>query len=75
MSRFYSDTSREDDKWSLPDCEVFWSDDLESDCGELLPPGWYYWWCLPGCMPDSDPFGPFDSAEDAIADCRDSVDC
>lgn len=20
--------------------------------------GWYYWTCAPGCLPDSDPFGP-----------------
>lgn len=21
--------------------------------------GWYYWTCLPGCLPDSEPFGPY----------------
>lgn len=27
----------------------------------------YYWWpCLPGCLPDSDPYGPFDTEQDAI---------
>ena len=24
-------------------------------------PGWYYWYCFPGCLPDSDPTGPFPS--------------
>lgn len=23
--------------------------------------GWFYWYCLPGCLPDSEPFGPFSS--------------
>jgi hypothetical protein len=27
--------------------------------------GWYYWFCFPGCMPDSDPIGPFATADDA----------
>jgi hypothetical protein len=27
--------------------------------------GWFYWYCFPGCLPDSDPIGPYDSAEDA----------
>lgn len=31
--------------------------------------GGYFWWtCLPGCMPDSSAFGPFKSREDALAD-------
>ena len=28
--------------------------------------GWFYWYCFPGCLPDSPPFGPFDSPETAI---------
>ena len=27
--------------------------------------GWYYWTCLPGCLPDSDAFGPYRSAVQA----------
>jgi hypothetical protein len=23
--------------------------------------GWFYWYCFPGCMPDSDPIGPYDT--------------
>lgn len=33
---------------------------------------WYYWFCFPGCLPDSDPIGPFDSEADALADARDN---
>lgn len=32
--------------------------------------GWYYWYCLPGCMPDSDPIGPFATHAEALADAR-----
>ena len=35
----------------------------------------YYWWpCFPGCLPDSDPCGPFASASEALADAREGVD-
>jgi hypothetical protein len=34
--------------------------------------GWYYWICLPGCLPDSDASGPFATEEDALADARDT---
>ena len=30
--------------------------------------GWYWWTCLPGCLPDSDPVGPFKNEKLAIAD-------
>ncbi len=36
--------------------------------------GWYWWSCLPGCMPDSDPFGPFDTEALALADAQDTGD-
>ena len=28
--------------------------------------GWYFWFCFPGCMPDSDPNGPYATELDAI---------
>lgn len=34
--------------------------------------GWYWDFCVPGCMPESYPHGPFDNPQDAIADCRDN---
>lgn len=33
--------------------------------------GWYYWSCFPGCLPDSDPVGPFDTEDAAITAMRD----
>lgn len=28
--------------------------------------GWYWWACFPGCLPDSDPYGPYDTEEQAL---------
>ena len=82
MSQHYIDPKRADDKWSLPDLEVFhWS---QADAEEFIGPddegnppngGWYYQFCLPGCMPDSDPFGPFgpfESEAAALDDAREN---
>jgi hypothetical protein len=32
--------------------------------------GWYWWSCFPGCLPDSDAIGPFDTKAEAIADAQ-----
>lgn len=32
--------------------------------------GWYYRSCFPGCLPDSEPIGPFASEEEALEDAR-----
>lgn len=42
-------------------------------CGAILPipeKGWYYWACFPGCLPDSDPVGPFETEEEAISEAQ-----
>lgn len=63
MPQFYSNPSRETDPHALPDAEAF-----------KLYDGWYYSFCFPGCLPDSDdPEGPYPSLADAIAAARDSV--
>ena len=33
-------------------------------------PGWYWWTCLPGCLPDSEPNGPFKTEAEALADAQ-----
>ena len=70
----YSNPDRESDSCALPDIEVFYvfndDDDMTDENGEPLEPGFYWWPCFPGCLPDSDPIGPFDSEEEAIADAR-----
>lgn len=35
--------------------------------------GWFYWFCLPGCLPDSSAFGPFKTAQEAIEDARENA--
>lgn len=78
MAQFYSDPTREDKEHALPNCEAFYadnSDDWENENGEREPmqPGWYYWYCFPGCLPDSDPIGPFKSKAEAIEAARDEA--
>lgn len=53
----YSDPRRATDPYALPDMEI-WED----------TDGWYYWFCFPGCLPDSESIGPFDTREEALDD-------
>ena len=89
MSQFYSDLTREDDTYALPDSEVFYVslEDVTPDsvfwpygsgiraeqADKQAQVGWYYWACSPGCLPDSDPTGPFATEAEALADARDFV--
>ena len=80
MGQFYTDLSSERDPYSLPNAEVFHmsgEDILESDWkddeGDPMPAGWYWWACFPGCLPDGEAFGPFDSEDEAIADAREGM--
>ena len=56
----YSDPSRADEPHHLPDCVVFQTRD-----------GWFWQSQMPGCLPDSEPLGPFDTRQAAIDDCQD----
>ena len=44
--------------------EVFHSSEYGHD-QEGYSTGWYWWACFPGCHPDSEPFGPYASEEEA----------
>ena len=35
--------------------------------------GWFWWTCFPGCLPDSEPVGPFATEQDAIDDAQKSA--
>jgi hypothetical protein len=73
MSYEYQDEEQEADPHALPSIEVFYvfPDEVDEEGnGGFEEPGWYYWWCLPGCMPDSDPYGPFETEEEALEDAR-----
>ena len=67
MTQFYTDINRMQDPTALPDAEVFHTDFAD---GELLD-GWYVWACFPGCLPDGDPFGPYDTEAEAVNEWRD----
>jgi hypothetical protein len=72
MSYYYSDPGREGEPGALPNIEVFYRDETPSGIDEVqMEPGWYWWACFPGCMPDGDPYGPYGSEEEALADARD----
>lgn len=80
----YSDVTREDDPYSLPDIEVFQGVDYchgcdcdcecSDRCSHLEHDKWYWWACFPGCLPDSEPFGPFETEAEALADAREGVE-
>ncbi len=80
----YSDPRRANDPHALPDLEVWQIRDTDKgdareytdDEGEtvVMASGWYYWFCLPGCMPNSTPIGPFASSDEALLDAREGED-
>ena len=54
--------------------EIFWQNAQQATWSghgeptEELTPGWYWWSCFPGCMPDSGRNGPFASSRQALED-------
>jgi len=36
-----------------------------------MEPGFYFWWCFPGCLPESSPFGPFETESEAVEAAQD----
>tara|TARA_Y100000310_G_scaffold330958_1_gene403646 strand:+ start:180 stop:422 length:243 start_codon:yes stop_codon:yes gene_type:complete len=75
----YSNPDRETDPHALPDIEVFYDGpdyghgtvarNYDSN-GEPVQPGYYWWSCFLGCLPDGEPSGPFDTEAEAIADAK-----
>jgi hypothetical protein len=75
MSQAYSNPKRASDPYALPDLEVFWADDLTcEETGEPREAGYYWWPCFPGCLPDGEASGPFETEEEALADARKGCD-
>ena len=76
----YSDPKRENEATALPDIEVWQHTTFEGD--ESNHPadngpdcdGWYWQACFPGCLPDSDPSGPFETEAEALADAREGLE-
>lgn len=86
MSQHYSNPDREHEPTALPDIEVFYlskadaiaadgtyqDDDLNEQ--PVTEPGFYWHFCFPGCLPDSDPNGPFQTKAEALADAQSNND-
>ena len=67
--QIYSDPKREAEEHALPNVEVFYYTDYGhhvENPEESLEPGYYYWDCFPGCLPDSEPWGPYETEQKAI---------
>ena len=50
--------------------EVFYNDGADGLRIDEYPAGYYWWACFPGCLPDGDPVGPFETEEEAVADAN-----
>lgn len=52
--------------------EVFYVDDamVADENMSYEQTGWYWWFCFPGCLPESDAYGPFESEQEAIEDAE-----
>ena len=48
--------------------EVFYDIKGLTLTGKEVEPGWYWWPCFPGCLPDGDAVGPFQTERDAVID-------
>ncbi len=76
MTQAYSNPKRESDPHALPDVEVFYrrANAIYRD-GEyqVEPTGWYWWSCFPGCLPDSEPIGPFNTEAAALENAREGL--
>ena len=41
---------------------------------EGIEGGWFWWTCLPGCLPDGPAIGPFKTYAEALADAREGME-
>jgi hypothetical protein len=56
---------QDDDGKSYGSFEVFYVDRWE-ESDTNTEPGWFWWPCLPGCIPDHDAVGPFSTSREAF---------
>ena len=76
IKQIYSDPKREAEKHALPNVEVFFYTDYGhhvENPEEALEPGYYYWHCFPGCLPDSEPWGPYETEQEAIESAQEEA--
>lgn len=44
---------------------------LDAMCEEEgITGGWFYWYCFPGCMPDTSAMGPYTTRDEALKAAR-----
>lgn len=60
----------DDDGCEYGSFEVFYDIASLTLTGKAVGEGFYWWSCFPGCIPDSDPIGPFETEEDAVKDAQ-----
>lgn len=85
MTLHYLDPNDAEDPFRVPYLEIFYMDQEEinklvqedgeaspfaDDEGTPLPAGWYYWIAMPGCLPEGDPYGPYESENEALQEAR-----
>ncbi len=68
MTYYHLDRARQELDTALPDVEIFWRP--KADPCYPAGPGFYYWFCSPGYMPDSDCDGPYSNEDEALAAAR-----
>lgn len=59
---------RGDDGSEYGSFEVFQETERCMAGEDTVEPGWYWWSCFPGCLPDGEQHGPFPTAEGAYLD-------
>jgi len=64
---YHAFTSEEGDLYGS--FEIFWHN--RGDYPDNREPGWYWWPCFPGCIPDGEATGPFHSSYLALVDAVD----
>lgn len=81
MTQHYSDPDRESDPHALPDIEIWCvsEDDIKNrlphaEGYRIAEAGWYWWTCFPGCLPDCEPNGPYESEAEALNAAREEAE-
>jgi hypothetical protein len=77
MTQFYSDPTREAAVGAWPDMESFYEGEafgtMEAPWRFTNPPGWYWWACFPGCLPDGEAFGPYETEAEAQESAQERI--
>ena len=51
-----------------------WMEDHAQQCPAKGLAGWYWWFCQPGCLPDSHPVGPYSTEHEATQDVEEELE-